>query len=403
MTIRTTLLCTLVAVSMVGITPARAEFEWGGDCSSGEGEFEQYVPASEFELVGTIPVGKLDLSIALSADNDVDIQLIDALTGFEIIAWPNGELSGPSEACTTWQGVEYCWSGYNGGQTAGTYGNEWIEIHGVTNRELTMQAFGYAAGDADVTYSFGTTPTCGEVGDGSFQQWIAQNATTDVGTIEVGITGLSIVLEAGNGADVDVQLIDPADGTEIVAWPNGMLHGPDAQTVEYHGMTIEYSGYNGIDDNWGHETIQITGAVTRPLLMRAFGYQAGDADVDYSWGEGIGSTCAGIAAIQCDDGQSCKAMQVGVADGAGECHTELWCQSGSSALYDCAGVIHIAVPGYFSCVDYRCSYNGCAAASADPSFHFVTNSVSQCALVRFVCAAGQAPFTNACGCGCLDL
>jgi len=352
--------------------------------------------------VGTIPAGKADVIISLTADADVDIQLIDALTGVGIIAWPDGELSGAGEACTTWQGVEYCYSGYNGGQTAGTYGNEWIEIHGVTNRELTMRAFGYAAGDADVAYSFETTPTCGEVGDGAFGQWVPQNATTEVGTIEVGVTGVAIELAAGGGADVDVQLIDPADGTEIVAWPSGLLNGPEAATVEYRGMTIAYSGYNGIDEDWGHETIEIAGAVTRPLLMRAFGYQSGQAEVTYSWGEGIGATCGGIAALNCTDALYCKAWQEGVADAAGACHTELWCGGNESAIADCNNVLHIAVPGYFSCVDYRCSYNACDAAT-DPAYNFVSTSLDQCSRIRYACAEGQAPFSNGCGCGCRDL
>ena len=393
---------TLIAIiTTLAAGPALATFDWGGDCSSGDGSFEQFVPHSGFVEVGGIPTGKADVTIALSATNDVDIQLIDELTGTEIIAWPSGLLSGAAEGCVTWNAVEYCYSGYNGDQSSTGLGNEWIEIHGVTNRTLVMQAFGYQPGDADVEYSFETTPTCGEVGEGGFEQYIALQVITEVGTIAANVVNVAVELDA-NGADVDVQLIDPADGTEIVAWPSGLLNGPTSASVEYRGMTIEYSGYNGIGGDWGHERIEIHGATTRPLLMRAYGYQAGNADVTYDWGDGVGATCMGIATLQCDDGLYCKAMQTDVADPAGACHTELWCEGNASAPGDCANVIHPAIPGYFSCVDYRCSYNGCQAA-ADPAFHFVSNDLGQCALIRLGCEPGQAPFSNPCGCGCKDL
>jgi hypothetical protein len=168
-------------------------------------------------------------------------------------------------------------------------------------------------------------------------------------------------------------------------------------------MTIEYSGYNGIAGNWGHESIDITGSTTRPLSMRAYGYQAGMATVDYGWGEGVGATCMGIANLQCGDGLYCKAVQTGnVADPAGACHTELWCEGNGSVDADCSNVIHPAIDGYFSCADYRCSWNGCQSAG-DPAFHFVSTDPAQCAVIRFFCEPGQAPFGNPCGCGCKDL
>ena len=398
---RTLTLTLIAACSTLFAGPALASFDWGGDCSSGDGTFQQYVPHSGFVEVGTIPTGKADVTIALTAGTDVDIQLIDEVTGTEIIAWPDGLLSGAAEACVTWNDVEYCWSGYNGDQSDGGYGNEWIEIHGETNNSLVMQAFGYQPGTADVEYSFETTPNCGAVGEGSVEQYIALQQITEIGTIASNVVNVDIELDAG-GADVDVQLIDPADGTQIVAWPSGTLNGPDEASTEYYGMTITYSGYNGIDGDWGHESIEISGSTTRPLLMRAYGYQAGSADVTYDWGDGVGATCMGIATLQCDDGLYCKAMQTGVVDPAGACHTELWCESNASAPGDCSNVIHPAIPGYFSCVDYRCNWNGCQAAQ-DPSFHFISTDVAQCAAIRIGCDPGQAPFSNPCGCGCKDI
>lgn len=45
-------------------------------------------------------------------------------------------------------------SGYYGGQSEDTYGYESLSVAGVTNRDLIMKAFGYAAGNAIVTYTY---------------------------------------------------------------------------------------------------------------------------------------------------------------------------------------------------------------------------------------------------------
>ena len=90
----------------------------------------------------------------LTSSEDVDIRLLDQQTRRELVAWPEGLLSEDTEACTHYQGLTYCYSGYNG--TQGRPGHEWIRIRGTTNRPLVMQAYGYAAGTASVDYSWGT-------------------------------------------------------------------------------------------------------------------------------------------------------------------------------------------------------------------------------------------------------
>ena len=131
-----------------GTTTQAATFDWGGDCSEGSDSFTSYIPLDDKKTIGVIPAGKRDVFIALNADADVDVQLIDQATGHEIIAWPYGDLNGPTEECASYQGVRYCYSGYNG--TGGDQGDEWIRVEGDTNRPLVMKAFGYAAGDAVV-------------------------------------------------------------------------------------------------------------------------------------------------------------------------------------------------------------------------------------------------------------
>ncbi len=351
---RTTPLTLLTLLSLTALPAvASAGFDWGGDCSEGSGEFEQFIHHQAVAFVGDIPTGKRDVFIELEADTDVDVQLIDVITGTEIIAWPSGMLSGPSDECVDFDDVTYCYSGYNGDQSPWGLGDEWIEIIGATNRPLEMRAFGYAAGQALVTYEFGAASNCNETGDGAFAQWIPQQGFVDVGTIDAGTVNVSIDLLAENGRDVDVQLIDPATGTALIAWPDGLLSGPDVESLQWGGMLIEYSGYNGIDGDWGHESIDIWGETTRPLLMKAYGYQSGYADVAYAWGGGTGEPCTSDAA--CEDGLFCKQDTDSVYY-EGACHTAEWCGSNATADIDCSTSSQDFGFGFFRCEQHECTW-----------------------------------------------
>ncbi len=253
-------------------------FDWGGACDDGSGSFSQDIAKDATVTVGTIPVDRDSVRIDLKADADVDIQLIDEQSGTELIAWPGGLLSGADEACTTYSGVEYCYSGYNGDGT--NLGHEWIEIRNPTNRPVSMRAYGYASGTAAVSYSFKALADCVDSGSGSFSQAIEKDATVTVGTIPAGKSNISIALTSP--VDVDIQLFDGS--TALVQWPDGRLNGADRQTLSYNGLTIVYSGYNGDGTNYGNETITISGTLTSDLTMKAFGYAAGDAEVSYAWG-----------------------------------------------------------------------------------------------------------------------
>ena len=345
---------TLLAL-MTWPAAASAGFDWGGDCSTGAGEFEQYIPFDGVAYVGDIPSGKLDVRIELFADADLDVQLIDVLSGTEIIAWPAGLLSGPSEECASFDDVTYCYSGYNGDQTAWGLGDEWIEIVGATNRLLEMRAFGYAAGEALVAYEFGAASNCNETGEGSFAQWIPEDGLVEVGVIDAGKVNISIDLLAEDGRDVDVQLIDPATGVALIAWPDGLLSGAAPESLQWGGMLIDYSGYNGVNGDWGHETIDIWGETTRPLVMKAFGYQSGYADVAYEWGGGTGEGCT--SDWSCDEGLFCKEDPDGASVG-GSCHTADWCSDDYSAAFDCATSEEGGGFGYFSCEQHECVWSG---------------------------------------------
>jgi Calcineurin-like phosphoesterase len=117
-------------------------------------------------------------------------------------------------------------------------------------------------------------------GSGTFTQDISKNTVVTVGTIPVGKANIEIKLTSAK--DVDIQLF-AEDGTKIVQWPDGQLNAEGEGSVTYKGVKVKYSGYNGDGTNLGHEYIKLTGTTTTTFTMKAFGYAAGSAKVDYTF------------------------------------------------------------------------------------------------------------------------
>ena len=266
-------------------SPSLADgFDWGDDCSNGSGNFSQYIAEQAIVKVGEIPQGKRNVAVKLRSPADVDVQLVDLSTGTIVVGWPSGILNGPTTAETSYGGNTIRYSGYNG--LNGELGYEVIEISGDLSRSFELRAFGYAAGNAEVNYSWEAPENCDDGGSGSFNQAISQNQITLVGTIPAAKANVLVELESLNGRDIDVQLYH--GDVKLVAWDgngnHGLLHGPGQETTNYRGMTITYSGYNGRSGNPGLEFIRIDGETRVPLTVKVFGYQSGTAEVRYSWG-----------------------------------------------------------------------------------------------------------------------
>lgn len=261
---------------------------WGnfdfGTCS-GSGSFQQPIDAyhGDYEktlTVGTIPKGVQNLHIELLSDQDIDIRLYGE-DDSKIVHWPKGLLNRATPSTKNYLNTPVTYSGYNG--VAGQKGHEFIDVAGYTPSLLTMKVFGYVSGTATVNYSWTGKKSCQEntQGTGYFQQDIVQKESTVVGTIPPNISNISIALTSQE--DIDIQLFSE-EGTAIISWqPKGLLSGPDVQTLDYKGMHIEWSGYNGTHGKKGHEYIKINKS-TETLTMRVYGYASGHADVNYSWG-----------------------------------------------------------------------------------------------------------------------
>jgi hypothetical protein len=185
--------------------------------------------------------------------------------------------------------------------------DEYIRITGATSTPLMMKVYAYATGSAKVTYSWGESRSDCCTGSAAcigipFTQPIAQNGILDVGEIPAGKRDVSIrLVSLDSSQDVDVQLYDitetePFDeGRAIIAWCSGgaypacnfgAMGGPEPDRVFYpdsSGPEYYYTGYNGQNNHLGEEEITVTGTTDRPLMMRVFGYTAGEARVTYTF------------------------------------------------------------------------------------------------------------------------
>lgn len=256
---------------------ASISYEWGRvqtGCCLGvvgcRGSFTSSVGEGAYVEVGSIPAGKKDLSVQLTAASDVDVQLYDTASndtrfgseGVAIIAYADcGGLS-QGETCTTAAGCgelahgavcnagplgnndgtaetatyrnrTYSYSGYYGDGT--NYGNERVSIHGVLNTPLLMKAFGYAAGSFEVAYTYYEDVPADErpaspaifwgIADSNAQQpgvvGVYEAALTDAAYVmrRGGTFGLTVYVPDGGAANVSCALSGEVDGTPA-AYPS---------------------------------------------------------------------------------------------------------------------------------------------------------------------------------------
>ncbi len=141
-----------------------------------------------------------------------------------------------------------------------------------------------------------------EGGSDTFQQQIPLQGIVEVGELPSGISGVEIFLTSP--VDIDIQLYDKETGKKLIHWPNGVLSASGYQSFVYHNTLIEWSGYNGDGTGLGNEYIKISNnndpsaPTSRTFIMKAFGYKAGLADIDYSWKGASCDTASGNGSFQ---------------------------------------------------------------------------------------------------------
>merc|ERR1712224_461452 len=138
-------------------------------------------------------------------------------------------------------------------------------------------------------FKFGKDPC--KKGANTFTQKLVLNQRVNVGLIPAG--KVNVRIELNTNKDVDTELWTPDGKRAIVGWQCGShqkkkliakcIDSATAKTAKFRDITIKTSGYLGMKGKFGHEFIQIVGKSKYAFLIRAFAYEAGTANVKYSW------------------------------------------------------------------------------------------------------------------------
>ncbi|PCJ19208.1 MAG: hypothetical protein COB04_06080 [Gammaproteobacteria bacterium] len=82
----------------------------------------------------------------------------------------------------------------------------------------------------------------------------------------------------------------------------------------------------------------------------------------------IGTQCGGLIGLPCEAGLECKTEEF-VADGFGVCQVQDYCFSDDTAGFDCRNLIHIAIPGQWTCsVANQCFYQADSEVDSEVGF-----------------------------------
>merc|ERR1711981_216157 len=138
-------------------------------------------------------------------------------------------------------------------------------------------------------FKFGKNPC--KKGFGTFKQKLTLNQRVNVGLIPAG--QVNVRVELNTDKDVDTELWTADGKSAVVAWQclkhqskkakAKCIDSATKKIAKYMDIKIEYSGWLGVNAKFGHEYIHIIGKSKHAFMIRAFGYEAGWANVKYSW------------------------------------------------------------------------------------------------------------------------
>jgi len=134
----------LVVSQLFFVQSANAEVE------AESGEFSSWVSQGRWVNALTLPEGAEDVRLSLSSSRDLDIQLYQGSQA--IVAYPSGLISSGGPVEEPFGGLSIRYSGYNGDGSGP--GNEYLEIDGALEADMTVYLYGYQAGNGVLSYQW---------------------------------------------------------------------------------------------------------------------------------------------------------------------------------------------------------------------------------------------------------
>merc|ERR1711981_1382872 len=140
-------------------------------CKGGKGTFKKMMKKGDRAVIGVIPAKQNNVKVFSQVKDDVDLEVWGPFGKVAIVAFscksmnralghktPTHCLDNPNKDSIKFAGCKIQYSGYEGSKNKHGFrdmGNEYIKISGKCNEALTLKAFGWVKGLADVNYSWG--------------------------------------------------------------------------------------------------------------------------------------------------------------------------------------------------------------------------------------------------------
>jgi hypothetical protein len=134
-------------------------------CDGGSGQVHVDLTKAQTVDIAVFPAGMHDVFIGLSANVDLDVQVLDSQNNFCAVGfgcWAEAACRSESDFCYNYRGMEVYFSGDDDHVPV----NEMVKIRGELTRTLKFDVLAWATGEGNATYSYSSFLPCPDIAPG---------------------------------------------------------------------------------------------------------------------------------------------------------------------------------------------------------------------------------------------